>query len=70
MALEHHTETATWRSRSCYTAAGNAKRRYSTRSEAKRAAQRITRQEGVEMNEYSCWCCGHWHVGKRPEWLV
>jgi len=70
MALEHHTETATYRPRSCYTREGYAKRRYATRAEARRAARRITRQEGVEMNAYACWCCGSYHVGRRPEWLV
>lgn len=68
MATQHHPRVpyTPWsKPRSCWTAGGNAKRRYATRSEARKIAKLLSRQEGSHMEAYWCPVCGGgcWHIG-------
>jgi hypothetical protein len=52
--------------RSCYTAAGNPKRRYRSQGAADREARRIEERQGAPMHGYRCDVCGWFHCGHEP----
>ena len=50
--------------RGCASAAGEPKRRYATRSDARRASRVLSKMTGTKLSEYVCPDCGLFHLTK------